>query len=151
MAFLNQPLARLRDLFGDPLLVRIGTAMVQPESRSPAQAARRIRSKCKGCSEHGGVARTSRRRFRLMLPDLVAHRLMPSVMERLSRAAPDIRIDLIPWRGPALLTDRALNESIFSSLHSTGNFRVLRNRRFTRTPTRWRSERGTRGNACFQR
>jgi DNA-binding transcriptional LysR family regulator len=79
--------ARLRDLFGDPLLVRIGTAMV----RSPkAEALRKPLAEfvaSASCSEHGGVARTNRRRFRLMLPDLVAHRLMPSVIERLSRAA----------------------------------------------------------------
>jgi len=59
------------------------------------------------------VPHVSRRKFRLMLPDLVSHLMMPSVIERLSKSAPGIRVDLIPWRGPALLTDRALNEIDF--------------------------------------
>jgi DNA-binding transcriptional LysR family regulator len=117
---LSQPaashaLARLRDLFGDPLLVRVGTAMV----RSPkAEALRKplaefVASAKAVLSMEEFVPHTSGRGFRFMLPDLVAHLLMPSLVERLSRAAPGIRIDLIPWRGPALLTDRALNEIDF--------------------------------------
>lgn len=117
---LSQPaashaLARLRDLFGDPLLVRVGTAMV----RTPkADALRKplaefVTSAKTVLNLEQFVAGTSRRTFRLMLPDLVAHLLMPSVIEHLSTTAPGIRIDLIPWRGPGLLTDRALNEIDF--------------------------------------
>jgi DNA-binding transcriptional LysR family regulator len=117
---LSQPaashaLARLRDLFGDSLLVRVGTAMV----RTPkAEALRKplaefIASAKTVLSMEEFVPQTSRRRFRIMLPDLVCHLMMPSVIERLSKSAPGIRIDLIPWRGPALLTDRALNEIDF--------------------------------------
>jgi len=117
---LSQPaashaLARLRDLFGDPLLVRIGTAMVRtPKAEALRKPLAKFVASAKTVlSMEEFVARTSRRRFRVMLPDLVAHLLVPSVMERLSRAAPGIRIDLIPWRGPALLTERALNEIDF--------------------------------------
>jgi len=117
---LSQPaashaLARLRDLFGDPLLVRIGTAMVRtPKAEALRQPLAKFVASAKTVlSMEEFVAGTSRRRFRFMLPDLVAHLVMPSLMERLSRTAPGIRIDLIPWRGPALLTDRALNEIDF--------------------------------------
>ena len=117
---LSQPaashaLARLRDLFADPLLVRIGTTM----ARTPkAEALRKPLADFVGSaravlSMEQFVPQTSRRRFRIMLPDLVCNLLMPSVIERLSKTAPGIRVDLIPWRGPALLTDRALKEIDF--------------------------------------
>ena len=47
---------------------------------------------------------TSRRRFVLMMPDLVADLLMPSLMARLSEA-PGVRLDLTPFRGPMAMTD----------------------------------------------
>jgi DNA-binding transcriptional LysR family regulator len=117
---LSQPaashaLARLRDLFGDSLLVRVGTAMVRTPT---AEALRKplaefVASAKAVLSIEEFVSKTSRRRFRIMLPDLVCHLIMPSVIERLSKNAPSIRVELIPWRGPALLTDRALNEIDF--------------------------------------
>ena len=47
---------------------------------------------------------TSRRRFVLMMPDLVTDLLMPSLMARLSEA-PGVRLDLTPFRGPMAMTD----------------------------------------------
>ena len=117
---LSQPaashaLARLRDLFDDPLLVRVGTAMV----RTPrAEALRKPLAQFVASAQ--AVLRmddfnphTSKRAFRLMLPDLVSHLIMPSLVARVARTAPDIRVKLIPWRGPALLTDRTLAEIDF--------------------------------------
>ena len=49
-------------------------------------------------------AARSERRFRLMMPDLVVELLMPRLMKKLDRAAPGIRIDVVPWRGPAIFT-----------------------------------------------
>lgn len=123
---LSQPaashaLARLRDLFGDPLLVRVGTKMV----RTPrAEALRKPLAQFVASAQ--AVLRidafdphTSRRTFRFMLGDLVSHLMMPPLLACLARTAPGIRIELIPWRGPALLTDRALGEIDFfvTSLH----------------------------------
>src|SRR5262249_45194588 len=102
-------------LFGDPLLVRVGTAMV----RTPkAEALRKplaefVASANSVLNMEEFVPGTSKRRFRLMLPDLVSHLVMPIVIERLATTAPGIGIDLIPWRGPALMTDRTLNEIDF--------------------------------------
>jgi DNA-binding transcriptional LysR family regulator len=117
---LSQPatshaLARLRDLFGDPLLVRVGTAMVRtPKAEALRKPLAEFVASAKAVlSMEEFSPRTSRRRFRIMLPDLVCHLMMPTVMQRLSKAAPGVRIDLIPWRGPALLTDQALNEIDF--------------------------------------
>jgi DNA-binding transcriptional LysR family regulator len=117
---LSQPaashgLARLRDLFGDPLLVRVGTRMV----RTPrAEALRKPLAQFVASAQ--AVLRidtfdpaTSKRAFRFMLPDLVSHLMMPPLLACLASAAPGIRVELIPWRGPALLTDRTLAEIDF--------------------------------------
>jgi len=117
---LSQPaashaLARLRDLFDDPLLVRVGTAMV----RTPrAEALRKPLAQFVASAQ--AVLRmddfnphTSKRTFRFMLPDLASHLIMPSLVARVARTAPGIRVKLIPWPGPALLTDRTLAEIDF--------------------------------------
>src|SRR3981081_246650 len=50
---------------------------------------------------HFNAAR-SERHFRLMMPDLAVELLMPSLMEKITQAAPNVRIDIVPWRGPAI-------------------------------------------------
>jgi DNA-binding transcriptional LysR family regulator len=117
---LSQPaashaLARLRDLFDDPLLVRVGTAMV----RTPrAEALRKPLAQFVASAQ--AVLRldefdphTSKRTFRFMLADLVSHLMMPPLLARLAGIAPGIRIEIIAWRGPALWTDRMLSEIDF--------------------------------------
>ena len=47
-------------------------------------------------------AAQSERQFRLMMPDLAVELLMPPLMEKITRAAPHVRIDVVPWRGPAI-------------------------------------------------
>ena len=47
-------------------------------------------------------AARSERQFRLMMPDLAVELLMPPLMEKVTRAAPNVRIDVVPWRGPAI-------------------------------------------------
>jgi len=114
-AGLSQPaashaLARLRDLFGDPLLVRVGKTMV----RTPrAEALRKplaqfVTSAQAVLRTDTFDPRTGTRTFRFMLADLVSHLMMPLLLSRLARTAPGIRVEIIPWRGPALLTDRTL-------------------------------------------
>src|SRR5258707_2669561 len=39
-----------------------------------------------------------------MMPDLAVELLMPPLMKKLDAAAPGIRIDVVPWRGPAIFT-----------------------------------------------
>jgi DNA-binding transcriptional LysR family regulator len=117
---LSQPatshaLARLRHLFGDALLTRVGTGMV----RTPrAEALRKplnefVASARALLSAEAFEARTSRRAFRMMLPDLVCHLIAPLLLERLARRAPGVRLDFISWRGPELLTERSLREIDF--------------------------------------
>jgi len=49
-------------------------------------------------------AARSERRFRLMMPDLAVELLMPPLMEKITRIAPNVTIDVVPWRGPAIFT-----------------------------------------------
>src|SRR5258708_277769 len=108
---LSQPAAshalqRLRDLIGDPLLVRNGARMeLTPRAqalRAPlAQALDQVRSLF--IADEFDAAR-SERQFRLMMPDLAVELLMPPLMEKITKIAPNVRIDVVPWRGPAIFT-----------------------------------------------
>jgi DNA-binding transcriptional LysR family regulator len=108
---LSQPatshaLRRLRAVFRDPLLVRVGARMeLTPRAlalRAPlALALQRLREIF--VTESFDPA-TSRRRFSLMMPDLVADVILPPLIERLSVEAPTVRLDLAPWSGPATMT-----------------------------------------------
>src|SRR5438445_1950568 len=108
---LSQPatshaLQRLRDLIGDPLLVRTGSRMeLTPRAqglRAPlAQVLDQVRSLF---IPDEFDAASSERQFRLMMPDLAVELLMPPLMAKITRAAPNVRIDVVPWRGPAIFT-----------------------------------------------
>ena len=108
---LSQPAAshalqRLRDLLGDPLLVRSGARMeLTPRAqalRAPlAQALDQVRSLFVP-DEFDAIS--SERHFRLMMPDLAVELLMPPLMEKITRTAPNVTIDVVPWRGPAIFT-----------------------------------------------
>src|ERR1700754_1854336 len=98
---LSQPAAshalrRLRDVLGDPLLVRTGARMeLTPRAqalRAPlAQALDQVRGLF--VSDDFDAAR-SERQFRLMMPDLAVELLMPPLMKKLDAAAPGVRIDV---------------------------------------------------------
>ena len=108
---LSQPAAshalqRLRDLLSDPLLVRSGARMeLTPRAqalRVPlAQALDQVRSLFVP-DEFDAIS--SERHFRLMMPDLAVELLMPPLMEKITRIAPNVTIDVVPWRGPAIFT-----------------------------------------------
>ena len=100
---LSQPAAshalqRLRDLIGDPLLVRTGARM---ELTPRAQALDQVRGLF---IPDDFDAVSSERHFRLMMPDLAVELLMPPLMEKITQAAPNVRIDVVPWRGPAIFS-----------------------------------------------
>jgi len=108
---LSQPAAshalqRLRELIGDPLLVRSGARMeLTPRAlalRAPlAQALDQVRALF---VPDDFDASRSERQFRLMMPDLAVELLMPPLMEKITRLAPNVTIDVVPWRGPAIFT-----------------------------------------------
>src|SRR3954447_9112566 len=106
---LSQPatshaLQRLRDVLSDPLLVRNGARMeLTPRAqalRGPlVQALQQVRGLF--VPDAFEPARSDRQ-FRLMMPDLAVELLMPPLMEKITPAAPNVRIDVVPWRGPAI-------------------------------------------------
>lgn len=108
---LSQPavshaLRRLREATGDPLLVRVGPRMeLTPRAqalRAPlAQALDQVRGLFVA---EGFDPATSRRTFCLMMPDLAVDLLMLAVLAQVAAAAPEVRLDVVPWRGPAVMT-----------------------------------------------
>src|SRR3954468_17089879 len=97
---LSQPatshaLQRLRDLIGDPLLVRTGARMeLTPRAqalRGPlVQALDQVRALF--IPDDFDAAR-SERQFRLMMPDLAVELLVPPLMQQITALAPNVRID----------------------------------------------------------
>ena len=49
-------------------------------------------------------AARSDRHFRLMMPDLAVELLMPRLMEKVTRLAPNVTIDVVPWRSSTIFT-----------------------------------------------
>jgi DNA-binding transcriptional LysR family regulator len=104
---MSHALARLRDLMADPLLVRIGARMeLTPRAqalRAPlAQALDSVRAVF---IKEDFAPTTSRRRFVLMMPDLVTDLVMPPLLARTGKEAPGVRFDVTPFRAPATMTD----------------------------------------------
>ncbi len=108
---LSQPaashaLGRLREIVGDPLLVRVGARMeLTPRAlalRVPlGETLEQVRELF---VTDGFDPKTSTRRFKLMIPDVVGDLLMPTLVERIAAAAPHARIDIVPWLAPSMLT-----------------------------------------------
>src|ERR1700755_968932 len=108
---LSQPAAshalqRLREQSADPLLLRTGARMeLTPRAlalRAPlAQALDQVRALF--VPDDFDAARSDRH-FRLMMPDLAVELLMPPLMEKVTEVAPNVTIDVVPWRGPAIFT-----------------------------------------------
>jgi DNA-binding transcriptional LysR family regulator len=106
---LSQPAAshalqRLRDLIGDPLLVRTGARMeLTPRAQAMRGPLAEVLDQVRGLFVPDAFdAARSERQFRLMMPDLAVELLMPPLMQKITRAAPHVRIDVVPWRGPAI-------------------------------------------------
>jgi len=109
---LSQPAAshalqRLRNIMNDPLLVRTGARMQLTRRaealRAPlAQLLQQMGSLFVG---ENFDPQTSTRRFVMMVPDHVVDFFIPALIERIARRAPNVRLDIRPWRGPAALQE----------------------------------------------
>ena len=108
---LSQPAARhalqrLRDVLGDPLLVRVGAKMeLTPRAQALRGPLSQVLDQVRGLliPDQFDAAR-SERHFRLMMPDLCVELLVPPLMEKISRLAPNVRLDVVPWPGAAIFT-----------------------------------------------
>ncbi|WP_244626609.1 LysR family transcriptional regulator [Bradyrhizobium ivorense] len=114
---LSQPAAshalrRLRALLNDPLLVRVGSRMeLTPRAlglREPVSEALAAARKLFEGMEFDPA--TSRRRFVLMAPDIVVSLMAPALTEAVLREAPNVCVEITPWRGPHLITEDFLRK-----------------------------------------
>ena len=108
---LSQPAAshalrRLRDLLGDPLLVRSGQRMtLTPRAEGLKGTVRDALSRVRDCLQSQPFdPSTSTRTFTLQMPDHVVDLLLPQLMTRCAAKAPCVRLDVSPWRGPASMS-----------------------------------------------
>lgn len=108
---LSQPAAshalrRLRDLLGDPLLVRVGARMeLTPRAQALRGPLAQTLEQVRGLFIPDVFdASQSDRHFRLMMPDLAVELLIPPLMKKLDSIAPGVQINVVPWRGPAIMT-----------------------------------------------
>jgi DNA-binding transcriptional LysR family regulator len=102
----SHSLARLRELLGDPLLVRIGSRMELTTralglKESLPETLERVRSLL--VTESFQPA-TSARRFTVMMHDHLTDLIVPDLMKRMRTDAPGIRLQILPWQSPSSLT-----------------------------------------------
>ncbi|HLX14695.1 MAG TPA: LysR family transcriptional regulator [Bradyrhizobium sp.] len=108
---LSQPAAshalqRLREVLRDPLLVRVGARMeLTPRAQGLRGPLAQVLDQVRGLfvPDQFDAAR-SERRFRLMMPDLAVELLVPPLMEKITHLAPNVQLDIVPWRGPAVFS-----------------------------------------------
>ena len=108
---LSQPAAshalrRLRDVMGDPLLVRAGTRMeLTPRAEALREPLAAALAQVKGLfEEEAFVPAQSHRRFMAMIPDVCTSVILPSLIYRLEAEAPHVRLTLAPFRPPNMMT-----------------------------------------------
>jgi DNA-binding transcriptional LysR family regulator len=97
----SHTLARLRELFGDPLLVRDGNTMTPtPRAEQLLPALREALARCEEVVT-GPTAfdpRRAARRFTLLLSDYAAELVLPPLVAALGREAPHVDLELHPAR-----------------------------------------------------
>ena len=102
---MSQSLARLRELFGDPLLVRRGRSMVlTPRAEAmllPLSDALLAVERALQLGM-GFDAATSTRIFKIALTDLSATMVLPSILHLVGKRAPGIRVQAEPLSGGRL-------------------------------------------------
>jgi len=99
---MSRILARLREDFGDPLLVRSGAGMKRtPRAEALADPIRALLKQAAALYEGASFdPATGRRIFRAAIPDVVAATMLAPLIEAMAREAPGCRIDLIAWPRP---------------------------------------------------
>jgi DNA-binding transcriptional LysR family regulator len=101
----NHALNRLRELFADPLLVRVGSRMeLTPRAAdlraSMAETLHRVQTLLVADSFE---PRKSSRRFSVMMPDHIGHLVVPALVKRVHSEAPGVTLTVLPWQSPASL------------------------------------------------
>jgi DNA-binding transcriptional LysR family regulator len=98
---MSHALSKLRGLFADPLLVRIGgrmqlTLRAQSMRRPVKDALERV---YEVFISDSFVPASSTRTFRLFMSDYASNLLLPSLLKKVRRSAPSVRLEVHPWKG----------------------------------------------------
>ncbi|MCA9643997.1 MAG: LysR family transcriptional regulator [Polyangiaceae bacterium] len=96
---MSRALARLREMLGDELLVRVGQQM-QPTPKAEALLPRlqRILAEIRGLIAPDGFdPKQARGVLRLAAPDIVTFMLGPALMRTLRRDAPGLDLEIVRW------------------------------------------------------
>jgi DNA-binding transcriptional LysR family regulator len=98
---MSHALGKLRDLLGDPLLVRTGgrmalTLRAQSMRHAVRDALERVHEVFVSDSF---VPASSTRTFHIFMSDYASNLLLPSLSKAVQRRAPRVRIEVHPWRG----------------------------------------------------
>ncbi len=103
---MSHALRRLRDIFADPLLVRVGARMeLTPRAQGMRGPLAQTLDQVRGLFQVEAFdPASSRRRFALMMPDIVVDLIVPALANAAGETAPGIRLDIVPWQAPAYFT-----------------------------------------------
>jgi DNA-binding transcriptional LysR family regulator len=98
---MSHALNKLRGLFADPLLVRIGgrmqlTLRAQSMRRPAKDALERV---YEVFISDSFVPASSTRTFRIFMSDYTSNLLLPSLLKKVRRTAPGVRLEVHPWKG----------------------------------------------------
>lgn len=95
-------LARLREFFGDPLLVRSGQRMVlTPLAQELVEPVRHVLRETESLANYNlrFDPTTSSRVFKLNMSDYVATSILPALVKRIKKVAPHVRIEIRHYTG----------------------------------------------------
>ena len=103
---MSHALKRLRELTGDPLLVRFDSRMeLTPRAEQLRAPLAAVLDQVRAVFAPGDFdPASSDRTFCLMMPDIVVDLLLSPLTRELSRSAPGVRLKVVPWHGPSILT-----------------------------------------------
>lgn len=122
---MSHALRRLRDLLGDPLLVRVGTGMeLTPRALALRDPLKQTLEQVRGLFVAEGFdPGSSNRRFALMIPDYIINFVLPPLVGRIADEAPGVRLDVTPWRGAPLQASGAIAPEIARQIDFAFNCR----------------------------
>jgi DNA-binding transcriptional LysR family regulator len=124
---MSHALARLRHHLSDPLMVRVGSRMdLTPRAIALRDPLSEILEGIQALLVTDTFdPSSSTRRFRLMLPDLVAGIMLPNLMYYLGNHAPNMSIEVMPWQGSSIMTpqmERTIDLIVTFSEHDFSGF-----------------------------
>jgi len=109
---MSHSLQRLRELLGDPLLVRAGSRMeLTPRALALKDALPETLERVRNLlAAEGFQPATSSRRFTVVMQDHLADLVVPDLVKRLHAEAPGVRLQILPWQSPFSMKPEHLRE-----------------------------------------